>query len=89
MQPSSFTIELPEHFAREKWDYWFQWLKDKGADVKPMGDRTFQVICTRNNQLAYVGWAIFHTGLSSLCTVVGTTGLAKPHASAYSKPPNP
>ena len=89
MQPSSFTIELPEHLADGKWEYWHQWFTDKGATVEAQGGRTYRIVCTRNSQLAYVGWAVFHTALASMCTVVATSGLAKPHASDYPKPSNP
>jgi len=46
-------------------------------------DQEYEVFCSTPNQLAHVGWSLFHTHLSNLCQVTSTSGDAEERASAY------
>jgi len=87
VEPGTFTIKFPEHLPRGKWQYCLNQLSDTGALVESESDFVFRVVCVKPRQLAYVGWALFHTHFAKLCEVVTTTGSAEPHANAYPKPP--
>jgi hypothetical protein len=87
MEPASFTIEFPEHLPREKRQYCLDQLSATGASVEPKSERVFRIICSKPNQHAHVGWALFQTHFSSLCRVIGTSGGAEDRATAYAKPP--
>src|ERR1700692_3273288 len=86
MEPSSFTIEFPEHVPYEKRQNCLDRLADDGGLVESLGDRTFQIICLKRSQLATRGWSLFPTHFSKLCRVIAASG-AEARATAYSKPP--
>lgn len=86
MEPSSFTIEFPEHLARDKRQYCLDRLTDEGAVVEPQGERVFRVVCSKTTQLTFVGWTLFHTHFADLCRVIATSGDAELRADAYPKP---
>jgi hypothetical protein len=83
---SSFTIEFPEHVQHEKRQYCLDRLSDCGAAVEQVTEREFRVLCSTPNQLAHVGWALFHTHFADLCRVTSTSGWAEAKASVYPKP---
>jgi hypothetical protein len=84
---AAFTIEFPEHLPAEKRQYCLDHLANTGAEVELHTDLIFRVLCSKPNQLAQVGWALYHTHLANLCQVTSTSGGAEARASAYSKPP--
>jgi hypothetical protein len=86
MEPASFIIEFPAHLPRDKWQYCLDQLSQTGASVETKGDRIFRVVCSRQNQVAMVGWKLFQTHFSKLCRVIATSGVAKAQASAYAHP---
>lgn len=88
LDSSAFDIEFPQHVPMGKREYWLNWVSEKGASVEQLSDNVYRFGCTRQKQLAYVGWAIYHTNLSHLCKVVAVTGGAEARASAYAQPPN-
>jgi len=83
---SSFTVEFPEHVSYEKRQYCLTQLGESGASVQPQSERVFRIICKKPNELARVGWALFHTHFTNVCHVVRTSGLAEDRARAYPKP---
>ena len=87
MELSSFTIEFPQHITHEKRKYCLDQLINRGAIVEQVTERKFRVLCSKPNQLAHVGWALFHTHFADLCSVTSTSGSAEARASAYPKPP--
>jgi len=86
MEHPSFTIEFAEHSPAEKWQYCLTQLKNTGASVEPNGERSAVVVCSRRNQLAHVGWLLFHSHFKNLSRVISTSGGAEARASAYPKP---
>jgi hypothetical protein len=82
---SSFVIQFPEHLPFEKQRYCLDRLSESGASVEPQSERVFRVVCRKPNELASVGWAVFHTHFAKICRVIGTSGMAEAHASAYPK----
>jgi len=87
MEESSFTLEFPEHLPRAKWQYILDQLGQTGASVEEQTEHRFLVTCSRDKQLAEVGWALFHTHFQDKCKVVATSGAAVAKASAYPDPP--
>jgi hypothetical protein len=83
---AAFTIEFAEHLPAEKRQYCLDHLSNTGAAVERQTDRIFRVLCSKPNQLAHVGWALYHTHLANLCQVTSTSGGAEARASAYPKP---
>jgi hypothetical protein len=83
----SFTIEFPEHLASAKRQYCLDQLKNTGALVEPQSELVFMVVCLRPQQLAHVGWALFHTHFKKQCRVISTSAGAEARAGAYPKPP--
>jgi len=88
LDSSAFDIEFPLHVPMDKREYWLNWVSEKGACVERLSENVYRVSCIRAKQLAYVGWAIYHTNLSSLCKVVAVSGAAEAQANVYTKPPN-
>lgn len=86
MESGSFTIEFSEHLPREERDYCLGRLSDLGASLERRDERTFRVVCVKPNQLAHVGWSLFHTHFANLCRVIATSGTAQNLAGAYPKP---
>ena len=87
MNDSSFTLEFPEHVPRTKWQYILDQLAQTGSTVEETDTHQFLVTCTRERQLAHVGWALYHTHFRDVCRVVATSGEAVSEASAYPNPP--
>src|ERR1700680_1678194 len=87
MEPSSFTIEFPEHVPYGKRQYCLDCLADDGGLVESQGDRTVQITCLKRSQWATRGWSLFHMHFSNLCRVIAASGAAEARATAYSKPP--
>jgi hypothetical protein len=83
---SSFTVEFFEHLPPQDWQQWLTLLANTGASVERKSDRVFVVACSRPQQLAHVGWLLFHSHLRDICRVVSTSGEAETRASAYPKP---
>jgi hypothetical protein len=83
---SSFTIQFPEHLPHDKQQYCLDRLSESGASLQPQSERVFRVVCRKPNELASVGWAIFHTHFAKICRVIGTSGSAEAQATAYPKP---
>jgi len=88
-QHPSFTIEFHQHLPPETWQHWLSQLRNTGASVEAQSDRMFLVVCSKPNQLAHVGWLLFHSHLQNLCLVISTSGGAESRASAYPKPSHP
>jgi hypothetical protein len=82
----SFTVEFFEHISPQDWQQWLTQLANTGASVEPKSDRVFVIACSRAQQLAQVGWLLFHSHLKDMCRVISTSGEADTHASAYPKP---
>jgi hypothetical protein len=82
----SFTIEFAEHLPSKKSQYCLTQLRNAGASVVPQNDRTFLIVCSKPNQLAHVGWLLFHSHFQNLCRVISTSGGADSRASAYRRP---
>jgi len=83
----SFTIEFLEHLSPMDWQHWLDQIRNTGAVVEHRNDRVFAVVCLRPQQLAHVGWLLFHSHLRNICLVVSAAGGAETKASAYPKPP--
>jgi len=60
--------------------------REIAAEIKAHGQRKYEIVCLRKSQLAKVGWALFQTHFSQLCSVVDVTGTAEPRADAYMHP---
>jgi hypothetical protein len=87
MEESSFTVEFLEHLPQAEWQYLLDELTKIGASVEQKTERRFRITCSRETQLAHVGWALFHTHFRGKCRVVATSGGAVAEASAYPHPP--
>ena len=61
LEHPSFTIEFPEHLPQTKWQYCVDQLKNTGSLAEPQSERVFLVVCLRPQQLAHVGWLLFHS----------------------------
>ena len=83
---SSFTIQFPEHLAVDKRQYGLDRLSESGASAQPQSESVFEVVCRTPNELAKVGWTLFHTQFAKICSVIGTSGSAEAKSSAYLKP---
>jgi hypothetical protein len=68
--------------ADSKAPSWAELLKPNGWK----SERVFLVVCLRPQQLAHVGWFLFHSHFQNLCRVISTSGGAEARASAYPKP---
>jgi hypothetical protein len=86
IEPSSFTIEFPEHLAREKEQYCIDFLTNYGGSVEALAERRFRIVCSKRPVLAKVGWALFHTHFKDLCRVVAVSGSAENRKTPYTKP---
>jgi hypothetical protein len=86
LENPSFTVEFLEHLSPQDWQQWLIQLGNTGASVEPQSERVYVVVCSRPQQLAHVGWLLFHSHLRNLCRVVSTSGGAEARASAYPKP---
>jgi len=84
---SSFTVELPEHLSREKHQELFNRLSEMETQVQQVSLGVYRIIATKPNQLARLGWMLFQTHSSKICTVIGTSGLAENRAGAYPNRP--
>ncbi|AVP96796.1 hypothetical protein C7S18_06095 [Ahniella affigens] len=87
MEPSSFDIAFPEHGLPKGVDYWFNWSRSKGATLEPISVYRYRIVCTRPGQLSWVGWALYHSSLASLCEVIAVSGNAHKRASLYKEHP--
>ena len=83
MDPSSFTIEFPEHLAAQPREYCLFHLRDFGASVEPIDGRRFLVSCHKPKELARVGHFLFHTHVAGYTQVLAVSGAAERRASAY------
>lgn len=86
MQTSSFTIQFSEHLPREKRRYCLDQLADSGGSAENIEPHVFRIHCLKPGDTAKVGWALFHTHLANICTVLETSGDAENRASAYPSP---
>jgi len=86
LENPSFTVEFLEHLSPQDWQQWLIQLGNTGASVEPQSERVYAVVCSRPQQLAHVGWLLFHSHLCNLCRVVSTSVGAEARASAYPKP---
>lgn len=84
---ASFTVKFPEHVPPEARHYALRDLADDGGSIEEIGERTFAILCTTDNQLRLVGWALFHTRIKDLCCVISVGGAAVAQATAYPPPP--
>ena len=89
LEHPSFTIEFPEHLSEAKRQYCLDHLKNIGALVEPQSERVFLITCLRPQQVAHVGWALFHTHFQNQCRVISTSRGTEARASAYPKPSAP
>ncbi len=80
---SSFTIRFLEHVPEERRTYCLNRMRECGATINSESDCVFQVVCGRPNELSRVGRLLFRSHLRKICTVVATSGIAKPRADAY------
>lgn len=83
MEPSSFTIEFPEHLAVPRQEYCLFHLRDLGAAVEPLDGNRFLVSCHKPKELARAGHFLFHTHVASYTKVVAAFGNAELRASVY------
>ena len=83
---SSFSIEFHAHVPLDRRQYCLTRLADTGATVETRNEQTATIFCSKPNQLAHVGWLLFHSHFNRLCRVVATSGEAQSKASAYPKP---
>ena len=86
LERASFTIEFPEHLPADRRTYCLNRLSTVGASVTEVSDGVFRIGCSTRNELAQVGWVLFHTHIADLCRVTGTSGDAEAKASAYPQP---
>ena len=77
LENPSFTVEFLEHLSPQDWQQWLIQLGNTGASVDPQSERVYAVVCSRPQQLAHVGWLLFHSHLRNLCRVVSTSGGAE------------
>jgi hypothetical protein len=84
--PSSFTIEFHQHVPLERRKYCLTRLGETGAIVELHSEQSASILCLKPNQLAHVGWLLFHSHFNRLCSIVATSGEAQAKASAYPSP---
>jgi len=85
MQTSTFTISFAVHSAKDR-EYCLARLTESANSIEAIDDLTYLISCTKPSQLRAVGWALYHTLLAKLCTVVSVSGDAELRAGAYARP---
>ena len=87
MELSSLDIAFPEHSLPKRIDYWFDWVRAKGATLERISFHQYRIVCSRPSLLSWVGWALYHSAFASLCEVVAVSGDAQARAGAHKEHP--
>lgn len=82
VEAGSFTIEFQEHVPMGNREVWLDRLKNRGARIERQSDQVFCVHCATRKEVRRAGFFLLWP-MSSICSVVGTTGIAESRASAY------
>jgi len=83
MEPSTFILEFHAHLPPERIQSFTLAVGTAGAASNWLSKTKLELTCVKRSQLQHVGYIIYSTGQPALCNVVGVTGEAKAHASAY------
>jgi hypothetical protein len=83
MEPSTFILEFHAHLQSEQIHAFALAVGTAGASSNWLSETRLELTCVKRSQLQHVGYIIYSTGQPALCNVVGVSGEAKAHASAY------
>lgn len=83
MEIASFTVEFFEHVPLGALQPTVALLHNKGASVEVQTERVWRIACTEPKQVSFVGRLLYSPGLTRVCHVTSTTGIAVARASAY------
>ena len=85
MEPSTFILEFHAHLPPEKIHSFALAVGTAGASSNWLSKTRLELTCVKRSHLQHVGYIIYSTGQPDLCNVVGVSGEAKAHASAYKR----
>jgi hypothetical protein len=85
MEPSTFVLEFHAHLRPEEMHSFLLAVGTAGASSKWLSKTRLELTCIKRSHLQHVGHIVYSTGQPALCNVVGVSGGAQAHASAYKR----